>query len=397
MSQSFSSPSIQPLEQLLVKDGLMIDADKWQRAHQYHQQKQNMLFQSLHQPGIVVGLGIHLIAAPEDTPAQYRDQRWLEIQPGIAIDLNGNLIIAPEPVPFRIASGEKPNPQPMMVYLSLSYVDPKGLVRQGSSEIAREMFRIDEKTSSPSEVEIEVCRIQIQPGAVELQRPLEVLSPGTNQIDLRYRLNAKARPQAIAKVALIDQGRGLNLRAYHDNLSFLLDALDALYPVLQGDGPRHIPLSYEGIEHLRDCDLAVIPGEQILTLDNESIALLSDYLSSGGAVLVEIRENEEQILGALKEVAYGLGSSLDPLHQLPRKHPLKTKPFLFSALPTILGRQVQILCGGGIIVSIGDLASVWGASEAFGLSREDIRTAHELGINILNYASRRKMLRQLIN
>jgi hypothetical protein len=120
-------------------------------------------------------------------------------------------------------------------------------------------------------------------------------------------------------------------------------------------------------------------------------------LGSGGAALVEIKENEEQILEALKELAYGLGSSLDPLHQLPRKHPLKTKPFLFSALPKLFGQEIQIFCGGGIIAVIGDLSSAWGASAASGLTREDIRTSHELGINILSYASRRKVLKQLMN
>jgi hypothetical protein len=375
----------------------MIDADKWQRAHGYHQQKQNMLFQALHQPGIIVGLGIHLIEAPEDTPAQYRDSRWLEIQTGIAIDLNGNLIIVPEPIPFRIASGETSTPQPLTVYLTVSYVDPKRLVRRETAEVAREMFRIDEKTSPPVDAEIEVCRIQIQPGAVELRRPIEVLSPGTNQVDLRYRRNAKVRPQAIVRVALIDSGKGPGLRFYHDSLTFLLEALEALYPSLQGDDVIHVPLSYEGVEHLRECDLAVLPGEQVLTLENENIALLRDYLNSGGAVFVEIRENEKQVLAALEELVYGLGATLNPLHQLPRKHLLKTTPFLFSALPMILERKVQLFCGGGIIATVGDLSAAWGANEALDLTRNDIRTAHELGINILNYASFRKHLRQLLN
>lgn len=377
----------------------MIDADKWQRAHNYHKQKQNMLFQALHQPGIVVGLGVHLISAPEETPAQFRDRRWIEIQPGIAIDLNGNLIIVPEPVPFRIASGTTPAAKPIAIYLTMRYVDPKGLVRrEQATEVAQEMFRIDEITSPPSEAEIEVCRIQIQPGAVELQRPLEVLYPGTNQVDLRYRFNAKVRPQATVKVGLIDQGADSQTRPQlENNLSFLLDALDALYPALQRDALVQFPLSYENVEHLRDCHLAVMAGEQILKFENENIALLSSYLGNGGVVLLEIRENEGQVLDALKELAYGLGASLDPMHQLPRKHPLKTTPFLFSALPTVAGQAVQVFCGGGIVAVLGGLSSAWGANEAFGLSREEIRASHELGINILSYASRRKTLQQLMN
>jgi hypothetical protein len=138
-------------------------------------------------------------------------------------------------------------------------------------------------------------------------------------------------------------------------------------------------------------------GVQISNFGNEHISLLRDYLSNGGVVLVEIKEDEENTLGALRELAYGLGTSLDPLHQLPRRHPLKTKPFLFSVLPKLFGQEVQVFCGGGIIAVVGDLSSAWGANEAFGLNREEVRASHELGINILNYATRRKTLSQLMN
>ena len=57
-------------------------------------------YQSLHQPGIVCGLGVSVIPAPADLPAQYRDGRWLQIQSGIAIDLVGNPIIVPQPIDF---------------------------------------------------------------------------------------------------------------------------------------------------------------------------------------------------------------------------------------------------------------------------------------------------------
>ena len=56
------------------------------------------------QPGIVFGLGVRSIPAPEYASVQYRDGRWLEIKPGIAIDLQGNPIVVPELETYRIAS-----------------------------------------------------------------------------------------------------------------------------------------------------------------------------------------------------------------------------------------------------------------------------------------------------
>jgi hypothetical protein len=76
---------------------------------------------------------------------------------------------------------------------------------------------------------------------------------------------------------------------------------------------------------------------------------------------------------------------------------LRTQPFLFAALPTINEQPIQILTGGGIIVVIGNLSSAWGLDEEFSLPRETIRTAQEMGINILHFAWRRRQLTQLLH
>lgn len=91
--QLYSSPPINPLQRLHVYNSLMMNAERWQLAHEYHRHRQNVHYQSLNEPGIVCGLGVRVIVPPDDAPARFRDQRWLEIQPGIAIDLEGNPII----------------------------------------------------------------------------------------------------------------------------------------------------------------------------------------------------------------------------------------------------------------------------------------------------------------
>ncbi len=405
MSQSFPPPPIQPLEQLHVKDGLMINAERWRRAHDYHQQRQNMLYQALNQPGIVAGLGIHLVAAPSEVPAKYRDQRWLEVQPGLAIDLSGNLIVVPHPVVFRIAAGETPMSEPMTVYLMISHVDPKNLVRREQPEVIQETFRLDEKTSPPEDLEIELCRIRLNPGEVELRCPDDVLDPEINQIDLRHRLLVQARPQGMAKVALLQAtmtSKALAADPYGEvrhlsNLDFLLEAASVLYPSLRGEPAQKISLNEMNAKPLQDCNCLFFPGTSALTLEPNEISLLKQFLETGGVFVTEIFPEDSDALASVQTLAQSLDISLQPLHQLPPKHPLKTQPFLFSALPGLYGQEIQILCGDGMVAMVGELSSAWGANSALAMSRSDIRAAQEFGINILHFASKRRSLRQLLN
>jgi hypothetical protein len=56
---------------------------------------------------------------------------------------------------------------------------------------------------------------------------------------------------------------------------------------------------------------------------------------------------------------------------------------------------MQIWQGGGIILVTGTLSNAWGLDDEL-LNRNDIRTAQELGINILHFALRRRQIMQLI-
>jgi hypothetical protein len=63
-----------------------------------------------------------------------------------------------------------------------------------------------------------------------------------------------------------------------------------------------------------------------------------------------------------------------------------------SALPIVNQHPVRLSIGGGIILVIGELASAWGLERDLNLPRLMIRTAQELGINILHYAWKRRQL-----
>jgi hypothetical protein len=232
-----------------------------------------------------------------------------------------------------------------------------------------------------------------------------VLSPEINHIDLRHRLLVQARPQARAKVALIqpmmaDKAKLADsyTEARHlSNLDFLLEAAAALYPSLRGEPAQQFSLSQMDAEVLKDCNCLFIPGTSELTLDPSEISILKHFLEIGGVFVAEVFPEDSSAQESIRTLAQNLGISLQSLHQLPPKHPLKTQPFLFSALPKLYGQEIQILYGDGMIAMIGELSSAWGANSALAMSREDIRTAQEFGINILHFASRRRSLRQLLN
>jgi len=458
-----------PLERLVVHDGLLLNAHRWQRAHEYHRKRQNLYYQALHQPGIVYGLGVKVISAPDSIAAQYRDGRWLEVQPGMAIDWMGNPIIVDRAIAFRIALS--PKEIPVIVYLVLSYVDPETLQRNSEVELVPETFRIDEKSTPPSGLEVELCRLQLSPGTVQLSpsggslsgvegsNVGDVFAPQINQLDLRYRSPVGVRPQGTVQVAYMQGGNGGD-RLTASNLSCLLQAFLALDPGMRGiEEVASVTWSNtensEGLEESWEMtatrqglawqgyDLIYLSYNQALNTNEAQQASLRAYLGLGGAIFIELLEEETQVdelsfvqqelleaiadIGdtaelqevkaqlneelaaceeelnrqiqeicvSIEQLAINLGMSGTHLGQLSPWHPLKTQPFLFSALPKIKQNPVRLFNWGGVVLAIGDLSLAWGLDSGLELPREKIRNAQELGINLLHFAWRRRHLTQL--
>ncbi|MBF2064579.1 MAG: DUF4159 domain-containing protein [Calothrix sp. C42_A2020_038] len=385
MSHPFPTPPITPFERLQAADGLLINAIRWRKAHDYHRLRQNAHYQSLNQPGIVCGLGVRVIPAPRNIEAQFRDNRWVQIQPGIAIDLLGNLIVVPETLPFRIAT-EARGSDALLVYLVASYVDPDELRRSSQKDVVQETFRIDEKSTLPTSSEIELCRVLLQPGEVRITPPDDVFFPGYNNIDLRYRVQAQSRPQALVRMAQVNNSDKECARSFF-NLSYLLQSVESLYPSLRGNEEvGQVTFS----ENLQEYDLLYLTGKQGLTLNSNEFENFKNYLNSGGVLLVDAPLDANALTESIKALAQQLEFPLRPLEEWRRDHPLRTKPFLFAALPIVNQQPIQILTNGGIILVNGDIGSVWGLDSKLSLPRLTIRTAQELGINILQYAWKRR-------
>ncbi len=399
--QSFPKPSPNPLDRLHVTDGLMINAQRWRLAHHYSRKRQNLHYQSLNQPGIVCGLGVYPTEAPPGVQSKFQTG-WLMVKPGIAIDGEGNPIIIDRPMEFRITDPKPSKLEPILVYLVVSYVDPEELSLRNDNDVVRETFRIDQKTEQPSHLEVEICRINLQPGTVQIDQPQDLLFPQVNEIDLCYRILARSRPQIIIKTAMLSPqaSRGMMSEAEgkycQDNLSFLMRSVESLDPRMQGISEiQHINLDRK--EDL-DFDLLYLTELQTRELDDDQIEILVNYLESGGTVLIEIpidddlNQNFKELIDWAKEE---FDISFIDWDNLILDHLLKVHPFLFAVPPNIDDEPTELFLGEGIIIVVGRLSQAWGINEHT-FPRTEIRTAQEFGINLLYFAWYKRHKTQLL-
>ena len=388
MSQ-LPSPPINPFERLNATDGLLINAERWHKVQEYHRQRQNFHYQALHQPGIVCGLGVKLITADSQVPQVYKDGRGIQVQPGIAIDLQGNPIIVPQAQNLHI--DKLPQQEAFTVYIVVDYRDPQDLDISSTQEMLQEKFRFDVKVRPPNDLEIEICRI-IFPANREIEITLatNILRPGYNNLDFRYRQLATLRPQETIKIAQLrhsDRAYGENFA----NLDYLLKAINALYPQLQAN--RSVGLVAVSDPKLQEYDLLYLTGQNSTIENPKEIVTLQKYLATGGVLLIDGLSGANDFQASALELTKKLGYSLEPLS---KTNDLRRQPFLFAALPQSLSEQpLQIVSDRGVIMIYGNLASLWGLDQQLSLSREQIRAGQELGINILHYAWKYRYFTQL--
>lgn len=395
----FPPPSIDPeqklspLQRLRMYDSLMINAERWLMAHDYHRQRQNVLYQSLHQPGIVYGLGVCKTDAPRAVTAKFREQPWLKIQPGIAIDWEGNPIIVPKAIDFPLNFPATSTNEPLNIYLVISYRDPEQLSYKSNSETIQETFRIDQKNSIPVEGEVELCRFLWLPGNNEIEHPKNLFFPKVNELNLNYRYQAGFRPKAMVSIGTLDTLSDETRK----NLEQLMYSISTLYPALNGREVIDSVLLI-GLEKVVKYDLFYLSIRDLQQLKERELSILDKYIANGGVILIEATTNHNQIekIAQFIQIKFKFNSSV--WHKtLSREHPLRNKPFLFVALPEINRYPIELWHNdNGIILIEGNLSAAWGYDEGLFLSRNDIRTAQEFGINILHYAWQRKQLMALI-
>ncbi|MEM9218283.1 MAG: hypothetical protein AAGD25_28570 [Cyanobacteria bacterium P01_F01_bin.150] len=470
-----SNVSPKPLERLNVYDGLMMNAARWDVAQVYMRQRQNLHFQAINQGGIVAGLGVKVIDPPsgvrrsiQDQDNQRNEKRWLEIQPGVAIDAVGNpIIVSPgkkgsnpngdgrqdgnegqnentdnqRDRSFRLAISP-PLSGTLTVYVVVKYVEPGlGNGDRAQPNTITEQFRFDQITTPPGELEVELCRIELPSGPLQLKMPVNVLAPAVGELDLTHRVLAQAKPQAVVRLGVVGRlpnstrhqfyGLAQAMTTLYPNLQLQL-APEAVIPVNAEQSSRQSDRRTNGqsdrqsnrqsdrqplppppsamqssqrptssfpepppesrLSHpIQNYDLLYVAGQNVQTLVQNHWQWFKSFVQSGGIVMVETLsstppEFSSQFLDLFDELTLWA--------DCPPSHWVRTQPFFFTQLPQFdQAQSINVAIAPGLIWVGGGLCKTWGLDH--NLPRHDIRTAHELGINLMHYVWRQRYLRHL--
>lgn len=407
-SSPFVDQPPEPLRRLQVDDGLRINAERWKIAHDYHRHRQNLHFQALWEPGIVYGLGVKLLkSAPPTAPERFRDssdRRWVEIQPGLAIDRAGNpIVVSADPqrsLTYRLATpdltqSKDSRKNSLTVHLVIGYQDPDELEKpvaesaqaKDAQVTVTEGFYLSERRGQLEPQDVELCRVRLEPGSVELESPGDVFSPQVNELDLRYRPQAHLRSQRTIQIEVLAPPHSPTAQGCRA----LVESLPSLYPNLQaqlgeginrGDLSKLVPpaspdLVYTRIDILRQWLKDGDPKQGQKTLKR--------LIESGSTLLVDGVQKPQHANEWVKWLTgHQDGSVLKDAPPL-----LLQSPFRFGLLP----QSMRLRVGVGLVMVMGNLAAAW---EGTNLPRTEIRAAHELGINILNFVEKRRRLFDLM-
>ncbi len=371
--------------------GLVIDAEAWRDAHNYHREQLRLHTLAFHNTGIVYGLGLSASIPPDSS---------MTIQPGMGVDPEGNVIVIPQLLRYKMQTQKSG-----LVYLVAEFREVPGEPYQppdgGQPTRMLDAYRIQERDKLPAEPYLELGRIDFDPSGGPIRDASSASSPGKNQIDLRFRkMSTAAAIDRIVQVpAPVERSR-------------LEPQTVVIGHVVMGDAPADLHLA--GIRNLcrhlsRDNGVvASVDGNISLSRDLTTYSLLyitgsgrfelnpdqeetvGTFLRSGGAIVGEgCSESSETASKGSKEFGLAFNQLASRLkHKLEivkRGHAILSSWHVFSEVPQ--GAESGMLLEGGRMVYSGsDYGCAWlGGRSSQPLSREIIRAAFEFGANMFSY------------
>jgi hypothetical protein len=377
-----TSPANGEITRINPVNGLLVDADLWAAAHDFHRFHQQRHALMLHGPGVAAGL---------ETVAHDPPNRTLIIYPGLAVDPAGNPILLRKCERFTVNIRNAGN---VYVYLEFREISggARGPAGPGVSTHLREAYRIAESQTLPEQPHIELARIWQTSGDAVLADAPDPFSPLPDQIDLRHRIEAGGRARGAigighARLEAMSGDpihRALPLRltqALAETTGFRARFAGEVWPA----------------EAVGQCDVLYLAGQGPLSLSAADFQGLQDFLKAGGTVLGDgCHGGSRDAFGdTFGQLAGDLGY---PPTAVERGAALLRDPHLFAAPPPgsaagdlTAGQQPE---GGAMIYCGGDYGcALDGGQAGKPLDRAAIRAVLEMVINIAVAAhARRRMV-----
>lgn len=353
-----------PTNRLKPYDGMSVTADVWAQAHAEHHLARRSHDLIFHGSGIVTGLEV----VANDPPNQL-----VFISPGVAVDPAGNVIVLPEAVAYDFGATSEGT-----LFLVLGHGEREvGGVEKEIITIQNE-FVIAARPNIPKRPVVELARVTISKSGNPIKNAADEAHPHGEELDLRYRSSVAPQSKQRVRVALCSLGSEV-------------DAVITGWDYLSRECFRLTP--YELIidtqasfsDALLSYELVYLSGKGAFKLDANQLKSLRTMLEGGRMLFVEALDNPaEKSFNAIFEK---LELAFTPIEA---PHPIFTTPFLFNAPPQgALGNQVKT--GGGVIFSTAGYSLAWsGALVSGSVSRADIRSIHEWGLNLLHYCIQHK-------
>ena len=356
--------------------GLMIDEEAWADAHDYHRTQAQLHLLSAHGWGIVEGLEV--VADPQ-VP------NTLVIRPGVAVDSLGRYLLINQQrrLPIKAAPGTT-----LYVYVRWheELTQPQRFWND-LDEYTRVVERCEAlvQTSAQGAPALELARLTVEG---PIRNAPDPLNPQPGEIDLRFReqLMVRPRPELAVGQLVLPEGNGASPAASHRlGLRYLLREIGLATPYR----PRWAGVFQPG-DALPPLSLLYLAGSGRFALGDGAVGRLRDFLQGGGVLLADACSQGQvaEFAAAVESLAGPLDCRLEPVK---RWHPVLLARHVFAE-PPLAGRDgAGIAAGGGLILSTADLGCAWqGGSEDSPLSRETIRSALELGVNVAVYARQRQ-------
>jgi hypothetical protein len=367
-----------PNKRIRAIDGMAVTADVWEDAHNYHRQAQR--FHNLYSHGNGIVTGLQVIASDPPDSAVY-------ILPGVAVDSAGHLIVIAEPTAYDIG---RQVDGPLHLVLTYGESRPRSEGQQSTQEGAplfvQSEFGAQALPELPNTPYIELARVRRQGKSAAIVDAKDAAHPAANEIDLRWRQTSVATVRETVGVAVVYAG--MAERRHGEGLLNLARAVNhhTHYNVIVDDNA----LLTGG---LADYALVCVVAQRAFQFSPDEQSALQAYVQGGGTVFLESCRREATTAPSSDQSFQDLISAfgVKMADVVKAGHALLKQPNFFVSLPAGYEVQGTLLAGGGVVLSTADYACLWQGEQRNGAaSREAIRSALELGENLICYAAERR-------